>query len=221
MGSVFFEQSGNTPRFGCTDCMACQSVIGTSLNAVQMRGCCMYFPEFSLVDIRNMVTAEGGSEVLSRILAHPGSEIHPFRIRVKGSFDEAGHAAYRQDEPLPGSEEIRDDTVFFRTCPFVVSGVGCSIPLAFRTVVCNFFVCRELWDRAEDPSLAETYRRELERYSSWLHRECLSFQHLFEEYGVDLLHNRDTALRLLREADYHGYGFPPLPPLTLKDRRQP
>lgn len=217
MGSVFFERSGWTPRYGCTDCMSCSSLIGTSLNAVKQRGCCMYFPEFSLCDIRHMLVSEGGDAVLQQILNHPGARVHPFRVIVSGTLDSDGLSAYRAGEPLPGSEAIHDDTIFFRTCPFVQSGVGCSIPLPFRTVVCNFFVCRELWDRAQDPHLAAQYRRELERYSAWLHRENLAWQRLFEEAGVDLTRDREAALRLLRETAGDEYDFPELPPMTLQD----
>jgi len=167
MGKVYVDFDEGTPRYVCTECCNCNSLTGLSLCSIKTRGCCSYFPEFTLVDIQKM-------------------------------------------------GNIKDKTLFFRTCPFVKAGHGCSLPVRFRNHVCNLYLCDEIVYSISQDSL-KPYVEERSRYARWIYRENMNLEHLLRENGVSLTLDISRASEILRAASVYNYEFPYLEPVEIID----
>lgn len=214
MGNIYVFFDNGIPQIGCTDCGECNSLMGKSLCSIKNRGCCHYFPEFTLVDIQRMALLDGGLKALDIILSNSGTIVNKYNIYSKGLFDKEAYDKYIAGGNLLETGNIRDHTIFFRTCPFVSPGSGCKLPVRFRTTVCNFFVCEEILQQAEYPDILKMYLQERSRYSRWIYRESGYLQHILEEKGLDLISDFSGTLKLLAEAGQEEYEFPMLDPLT-------
>lgn len=214
MGNIFIDNDMGVPQIKCTECGKCDSVIGKSLCGITDRGCCHYFPEFTLVDIQRMALLEGGQEALELILSNPGTTINNFNIYSKGYFDKAAYDRYIASGNLLDAGGIRDHTIFFRCCPFVDPGVGCKLPPRFRTTVCNFFICAEILERPDLQELFTDYIEERSRYSRWVYRESSELAHILTENGLNLSTGFDASLMLLSRIGLSCYEFPTLEPVS-------
>lgn len=213
MGKVFIDNDNGIPQLACTGCGSCESLMGKSFCSAVSRGCCHYFPEFNLAEIHRMLHLPGGRQVLQTILQHPGTVVNPFSIHAKGYFDRISYEAYiTGGQPLE-TGEIKDHTIFFRTCPFVEEGRGCKFPVRFRTTVCNFFICSEILEKPGLHDLSEAYLEERSRYSRWIHRESTELQHILTENGLNLVLDLERSLELLSGLALNEYEFPPLTPV--------
>lgn len=188
-------------------------MMGKNLYGIENRGCCHYFPEFTLADIHRMVHFAGGLKALKTILGNPGTVINSYNIYAKGYFDEKGYKNYIESGNLLETGPLRDHTIFFRSCPFVEPGVGCILMPRFRTTVCNFFICREILERPDLQYEFKSYIEERSRYSRWIYRESAELQHLLAEKGVSLTSDFDMALKMLASIPLNIYEFPELPPV--------
>lgn len=216
MEKLYIDYDHEVPQIVYTGCSKCSSLMGTSLCSVQDRGCCSYFPEFTLVDIQRMAYTSEGMTLLESIREMPSTIIYPFHIHVKGSFDSVGYEKYMKRGQLLGKDEINDQTVFFRTCPFVRPGSGCTLPPRFRTYVCNFFVCREVLGLPHLQQVLQPYFEERLRFVRWLDWEIAALKHILQEQKLNLVDNFDAALEVLRATPINTYDFPQLP-LVLVD----
>jgi len=142
-------------------------------------------------------------------------EIHPFEIRAKGYFDEEGYMKYLESGSKIDAGSIRDHSIFFKACPFVKSGFGCSLPPRYRTYVCNFFLCNEVIERIKDNNHFESYLKERERYVRWVEWENASLREILFENRLDLLTDFDGAIKLLQEIPLNAYDFPQLQPIVI------
>ena len=213
MGRIYIDNDNGVPQLACTDCGSCGSIMGKSFCSGASRGCCHYFPEFNLAEIHRMLHLPGGSQVLKTIMDYPGTVVNNFALHSRGYFDREGYENYIAGGQLLETGDIKDHTIFFRTCPFVREGCGCMFPARFRTTVCNFFICGEIFGK---PGLEDSFRPYIEersRYSSWVHRESLGLQHILTENGVNLALDFQASLRLLAELPLSGYEFPLLTPV--------
>lgn len=203
-----------------------------SFCSVKKRGCCWYFPKFTLVDIQRMTKSLEGLNILEQIKNLPGTVIYRYYIHAKGFFDKSGYDRYMlkgnnsslynkdQYEEDTFSYEVNghtleDHTIFFRACPFVKSGYGCTLPPRFRTVVCNFFICSEVLDRSYPKELLNQYLEERSRYSAWLNWENKSLEYLLKSHGVDLTTDFETSLKILQDEPMNTYDFPMLEPIII------
>lgn len=216
MEKIFIDYDMGVPQIGCTECGKCSSIMSKSLCAVTDRGCCHYFPEFTLVDIQRMVTLEGGWEALQTILSNPGTIINNYNIYSKGFFDREGYDRYLSSGNLLETGSIRDHTIFFRCCPYVIPGKGCKFPPRFRTTVCNFFICSEILERPDIKERSLEYLEERSRYSRWVYRESGILQHILTESGLSLADNLDACLEMLAGMEQSLYEFPELEPILFE-----
>lgn len=213
MGRVYLEYDNGVPQLACTFCGGCDSVMGRSMAGILNRGCCHYFPEFSLAEIQRMIHITGGREALEIILGNPETVVNNFSIHAKGQFYKDEYEKYiASGKPLE-TGSIKDHTIFFRTCPFVKEGWGCIFPVRFRTTVCNFFICAEILERPELQQEFEEYIMERSRYSRWIYRESTDLQHILIENNVNLVIDFAHSLKLLAEIPLSIYDFPKLPPI--------
>lgn len=214
MGNIFISYDMGIPQLGCTECGKCNSIMGISLCGITARGCCHYFPEFTLVDIQRMAVLEDGRKALDTVLSYEGTVVNDFNIYCKGPFDKEAYDKYINSGDLLETGSIHDHTIFFRTCPFVVPGSGCRLPPRFRTTVCNFFVCSEIFESISERDRLNEYLKERSRYSRWVYRESGILQHLLEDNGLSLKSGMDAALDFLAGLEQSSYDFPLLEPIT-------
>jgi len=216
MGNLYIHYDMGIPQVGCTDCGKCQSIIGKSLCKIINRGCCHYFPEFTLVDIQRMATLEGGQKALDMILSNPGTIVNRYNIYSKGLFDKEAYDHYLESGNIMETGDIRDHTIFFRTCPFVQPGTGCKLPPRFRTTVCNFFICSEIIERPDLQDAFRSFIEERSRYTRWIYRESGILQHILTENNLDLISDFSASINLLAEMNPNNYEFPAFEPISFE-----
>lgn len=210
MGRVFVDFDEGVPRFACTDCIQCASTMGISLCTTKNRGCCYYFPKFTLVDIHRMAVSLEGLQVLNTIVENPGTIVHDYYIHAKGTFDERAYQEYMKSGQLIGDGTIEDHSIFFKTCPFVKEGHGCTIPPRYRTYVCNFFICNEIIGGPTLHDAFEPYVAERSSYVKWIEWENASLQHVLKEHHVSLVKDFDKTIQILQKTPLNCYDFPNL-----------
>lgn len=215
MEMVYVNLDQGIPQYVYTGCKNCTSIMGTSLCRIKNRGCCYYYPKFTLLDIQRMLRSLEGLHMLESIKRLSSLEIHPFEIRAKGYFDEEGYMKYLESGSKIDAGSIRDHSIFFKACPFVKSGFGCSLPPRYRTYVCNFFLCNEVIERIKDNNHFESYLKERERYVRWVEWENASLREILFENRLDLLTDFDGAIKLLQEIPLNAYDFPQLQPIVI------
>lgn len=210
MGSVYMAYDNGVPQIACSICGSCDSIMGKSLCGNLNRGCCHYFPEFTLAEIQRFLHIDGGRDALEIILKNPGTIINNYNIYVKGLFHKDSYDKYIAEGKLLETSPIRDHTIFFRTCPFVRESKGCIFPVRFRTTVCNFFICVEILEKPELRYEFKEYIEERSRYSRWIYRESTELQYILSENGINLTLDLEGSLMLLSELPLRVYDFPKL-----------
>jgi len=163
-----------------------------------------------------MVKTTEGLIVLDTILSHPGTTTQPYCLQTKGFFDESLYNEYKNNGNLPELDNIKDFTIFFRVCPFVKSGYGCTIPPRYRNIICNTFVCEELYNRADSSEVSKLYIDERSRYARWVNWENTNLKHILMEYNVNLVSDFNKSIQILQEIPLNNYQFPELKPLITK-----
>ncbi len=211
MGNIYLSIDMGVPQIGCTDCSKCSSLMGKSLCVTKNRGCCHYFPEFSLLELQRMAILEGGKKALDTILSKPGTVVNNYSIYAKGSFDSDSYNAYISSGHYLETGNIKDHTIFYRTCPMVEPGKGCTLPPRFRTTVCNFFICQEIIGRHEH--LFKDLLEERSRYARWVYRENGILQHILSEEGLDFKTDFNASIELLAQMEHSYYDFPSFSPI--------
>lgn len=204
------------PQYGCSSCYNCKSEFGKSLCEIKNRGCCSYFPKFNLYDIHKMVKEEEGIETLTRILSLPKVEIKNYYIHAKGFFDEEGYKNYNNSGKL-SKFKVRDKTIFFRACPFVKSGEGCTIKPKYRSYVCNFFICEEVVNQVKDDERFKRYEAERDRYVKWITWENNSLEYYFASEKLNLINNFQEIIDILKEMPLREYEYEPLEAIEIDE----
>ena len=113
------------------------------------------------------------------------------------------------------SDEFHDKSLFFKSCPFVEDGVGCTIPFQFRNPVCNFFLCHEIKNNAHDDKLIKEYENEAESFWKFYDWENMNLTHLLHENNLNLLKDFHKTLKFLANYEISYYDFPPLAEMDL------
>lgn len=214
MNSIWIDISNDTPQLSCSSCGSCTSIMGISLCNIKNRGCCYYFPKFTLLDIQKMSKSLKGLKTLDFIKNTPQTIVKNFEIRTKGYFDESGYESHLLSQNLIGENIIYDQSVFFKACPFVKPNFGCTIDAEFRTLVCNFFICHEIIESAEDKNLIKLYLSERESYSKWYDWENRGLKYLLIDNNLNLIDNFNEVIDYLQSIPMNVYEFPILPELT-------
>lgn len=204
------------PQYGCSSCSNCHSIFGNSLCSIKNRGCCWYFPKFTLYEIHKMVKEKDGLETLSRLMNIPKVEVHNYFIHAKGYFDEVGYKNYINSEQAYNTD-VKDKTIFFRACPFVEQGVGCTLPKRYRSYVCNFFICEEVVKKVESYSQYKQYVNERNNYVRWIEWENLSIETFLTEKKLNLINDFDEVITILKDMPIRECEFRSLHPIVVSD----
>lgn len=222
MIEISLDLSKNTPQYCVNKCTNCTSIEGKSLNPTKNRGCCFYFPKFSLLELQRMSKTLEGIHLIKNLVSSKDFIIYKYYIHCVGTFDSDGYSKYI-DTPYkdPADDIIKDKTIFFRTCPFVTAGSGCSLPPYYRTTVCNFYICNTIYKEAEKNNDFTLYIRERQRYSRWVQWENDTLQKFLEDKNLDLKKNFQQVIDFLIEEPLDEYEFPILPRIYLEDTSNP
>lgn len=213
MESLWIDINNGTPQFSCSSCDSCTSLMGTSLCNIKNRGCCYYYPKFTLLDIQRMSKSLKGLNTLETIKNNPQTIMKEFQINTKGYFDEVGYEKHLKNKNFIGENIIKDQSIFFKACPFVIPNLGCTIDAEFRTLVCNFFICTEIIDSAEDKTLVDLYLKERSSYAKWCDWENEGLKHLLLGQNIDLINNYNETIKYLQSISLSSYEFPKFPEL--------
>lgn len=214
MAKVELKINKGIPQYMCDLCSHCDSLLGQSLCSDKHRGCCWYSPKFTLYEIHKMVKSEKGLAILKRILSMPKTIIYHYYIHAKGSFDKKAYNMYMLNEYKPYSE-AKDKSIFFRTCPFVKSGEGCTLPAKYRSYVCNFFICDEVINKISHMEEYKKYIEERENYVRCIDWENYSLEMMLREKNINLEDNFDEVINVLKDLPFQQYEFPKLPEIKI------
>lgn len=214
MVKVHLKFDQGIPQYACSSCNNCYSVFGKSLCSIKNRGCCWYFPKFTLHEIHKMVRSKEGQKTLYSVLSLPKIRIYNYYIHAIGHFDEVGYKRYLESEQIHHIN-VADKSIFFRTCPFVKSGVGCTLPKKYRSYVCNFYICDEIIKDVEKYDGFQNYIKERNSYIKWTQWENYSIEMLLREKGLNLVSNFDEVINLLENIPLENYEFPHLDPIEV------
>jgi len=215
MEMVYVNVDQGIPQYVYTNCKNCTSTMGISLCSIKNRGCCYYHPRFTLLDLQRMSKSLKGLYILKSIRQLPSLEIHPFEIHAKGYFDQEGYTKYMESKNKVEAGNIRDHSIFFKACPFVKSGYGCSLPPRYRTYVCNLFLCDEVIEKIKDDRYFEAYIKERERYVRWVDWENTALKEILFEKKLNLVQDFHGTIKLLQQIPLNIYDFPQLPPIVI------
>lgn len=214
MVKIYLKFDQDIPQYACSSCSNCSSVFGKSLCSIKDRGCCWYFPKFTLHDIHKMTKSEEGLKILDKILTLPEVKVYNYYIHAKGYFDEIGYKKYMESRQS-NQYAVQDKSIFFRACPFIKPGSGCTLPVKYRSYVCNFYICDEILSEACKYDGFEAYLKERSSYVKWVEWENRSLEHLLEERGLNLVNNFHEIIGVLKDIPLDNYEFPQLKPIEI------
>jgi hypothetical protein len=181
------------------------------------QGMLLLLPEVLPVEIQRMCHSEEGTALLYSIVSMPNTVIYDDHILVKGSYDIILHDKMMREGLVPVDGNVTDTSVFFKTCPFVRSGSGCTLPPRYRSYVCNFFLCREILENPEYKDKLEPYVRERNNYVRFLEWENNQLFTAMNEEGLSFRKNLDGAIEFLKNLEINQYDFPLLEPVVIPD----
>lgn len=144
----------------------------------------------------------------------PKVESYNYYIQAKGYFDKAGYKEYIKTEHTYDTS-VEDKSIFFRACPFVKQGAGCTLPEKFRSYVCNFFICSEIRRKAVKYSEFKNYISECKNYARFIAWENYSLQEFFTEKKLNLADNFDKVISILKNMPFMEYEFGSLKPIVV------
>ncbi|MCX7695358.1 MAG: hypothetical protein N2Z71_06610, partial [Caloramator sp.] len=169
----------NIPLFRCSLCGKCDGFIESKSLINKNRGCCWYYPKYTLMDIKNIL-AIGKEDFVKRLKTLENVYISSFYLEVRGFFDEEGYYKANIEE-----KSDFDSKLFFRLCPFWQEN-GCKIDFKLRPHPCNLYLCREVIELCN-----EDYRE-----FSKERRDYFSYMNYFNELlKRELIENRLDLLK--------------------------
>lgn len=191
MFTLSYEFHDNIPVFKSNFCGKCSGVLeSTSLVNRTMRGCCWYFPKYTLVDIKNIIS-HGRIDFIHSLLKLEYSHISQYFIEVTGRFDSESFFNYsRTVENMPDF----DNKLFFRLCPFCGTH-GCNIDFSLRPHPCNLYLCRTMIEKCNDSYLP--FSKERRDYYSYCNYFDESIKQELKYNRVDLISNTEASLSVI------------------------
>lgn len=203
--SYHFED--NIPLFRCGLCGKCEGFLESkSLIHIKNRGCCWYFPKYTLMDIKNILQLNR-RDFIYEISKYKNTKISSFYIEVNGYFDEEGFKNYQ------GKEDF-DTKLFFRLCPFIGEN-GCSIDYKLRPHPCNLYLCREVIEFCKEQY--DIYSRERRDYYSYMNYYNEVIKARLKEEKLDLISNFDMSIKLIEEIEVPKFEARNLKPINILD----
>lgn len=180
------------------------------------RGCCWYFPKYELLDIYRLIKSKEGEELLNKIINLQDVKIYKYYIHVGGYFERDSYEEYLNS--FEGSEDkIKDKSIYFRACPFVKDGEGCTIPAEFRSFVCNFYICEEIYLVLNKYKEFKRYIDERNSYIKWFQYENEYLKRLLVENDINLSTSFKEVVELFKNTTIDQYEFINLEPVIFNN----
>jgi hypothetical protein len=140
-----------------------------SYTDIKNRGCCWYFPEYRLVDIKNILM-NGKLCFIKYLISLPNSKVGKFSIKVLGKFFKKQYTRFLNSDSK--KYDGFNTSLFFKLCPFLGKD-GCTIETFMRPHPCNLYLCREVIKSCGDLyARYSTERRDYYAYCNYVD-ECL------------------------------------------------
>ncbi|OFI07239.1 hypothetical protein CLOACE_04310 [Clostridium acetireducens DSM 10703] len=210
MYSLSYKFINNTPMFKCNFCGKCSHVMeSTSYTPLATRGCCWYFPKYTLINIKNIL-ALGKKDFILQLLNMPNAHISQYFIEIKGLFDKKCYEDFVKNS-LEENINFKDFDIklFFRLCPFCTS-TGCKLDFTLRPHPCNLYLCRTVLELCGDKY--KPYSEERKDYFSYCNYFNESIKYELMENKVDLISNAEKSLEIINNMD-----IPAFQPKLLED----
>lgn len=212
MFNLSYEFKNNIPLFKCTYCGKCYSCIESKNFFYINRGCCWYFPKYTLVDIKNILNL-GKKDFILNLFNMPNAYILQYSIIIQGIFDYDKYEEYKNKNYC--LDACEDNTInsfntklFFKLCPFFKNN-GCSLDYSLRPHPCNLYLCRDVIDLCYD--YYKNYSRERKDYFAYCNYFNESIKYLLIDNRVNFLTNLNKSLNLIENFD-----MPSFKPCTLR-----
>ena len=106
--------------------------------------------------------------------------------------------------------------MFFRACPFIEPGKGCSLDIKYRSFICNFFICDEITEKLDNNSEFKRYIEERDNYIRWIEWENSSLEALLRQQKLNLVNNLNEVIETLKGINLNEYNFPELNDIHLE-----
>lgn len=193
MYTLEYEFINNTPIFKCNYCGHCSKEMeATSLTSVKNRGCCWYFPKYTLFNIKNILNM-GKEDFIISILNNKNSHISSYSIEIKGSFDGEKYEKFiKENEHI---EHCFDYKLFFRNCSFVTDK-GCSLDFSLRPHPCNLYLCRNVISSCGE--YYSPFSRERKDYFSYCNYYNDYLKYSLIDKNLDLISSPLATLEFLK-----------------------
>lgn len=219
MHKLEYEFNNNSPVFKCSFCGNCGSFVeSTSYTSIKTRGCCWYFPKYSLMDLKNIIDS-GNKSFIYKLLNMRNSEIHQYHINVNGEFNKEKYEEYLKESFYEDSEDSDfDPKLFFRLCPFATTK-GCSIPFDLRPHPCNLYLCREVINACGEDY--KDFSKERKDYYSYCKYYSDTLKYALMDNGVDLESDPFKAIDILQDTEIPGFEFKHLSPIFFNNNPNP
>ncbi|MFL0249315.1 hypothetical protein ACJDT4_02690 [Clostridium neuense] len=200
---ISYEVTNNTPIFKCSFCKNCTSMEGTNMLGIK-RGCCFYFPKYSLVDIKNIIKFK--KDFLFNLITKKNVIIHDYFIEVKGTFDKTAYNNFwenhTEDDLLKYGDF--DTSLFFKKC-FFITPKGCSIDFRLRPHQCNLYLCRKLSKSSK--YLRKNYSRERKDYFAYCNYIDITLSQYLKDNLLTLKNNFKQSVNFLEKIKIDNFFF--------------
>lgn len=209
MDRLSYESTDGVPVFRCSQCGRCDGIETENIFAAN-RGCCFYFPKYTLIDLRTAASIDPA--FVAALPDHPGAVITDECLMVHGLYDQAAHEAFRRDPEAASQAKYRgfDASLQFRKCAFCTE-TGCTLDFRLRPHPCNLYLCRGVI-----ASCGEAYRdyaRERKDYFAFCQyvNGCLADE--LERRGLSLTTDFAGSIAALLETEADAFECTPLEPI--------
>lgn len=193
----------NTPIFKCNSCKNCTSMESTNMLGIN-RGCCFYFPKYSLIDIKNIINFK--KDFLFKLITKENVITHDYFIEVKGTFDKTAYSNFAKNSTEGEFSKYGnfDKTLFFKKCSFITPK-GCSIDFRLRPHQCNLYLCRNLSENSS--YLCKNYSRERKDYFAYCNYMNTTLIQYFKDNLLTLKNNFKQSVNFLDKIKIDNFLF--------------
>ena len=203
MQKISYSIIDNIPVFKCSACKNCTSI--ESINAFNFyRGCCFYFPKYSLIDIKHIINYD--ENFLFELIKEKNVIIHDYYIRVVGTFYKEKYKKFLENnlkEDLLKYGDF-DTSLFFKKCYFV-SEKGCSISFKLRPYECNLYLCRHVVNKCRRKN--NKYSRERKDYFAYCSYTNMMLKEDLIKSNINLKNNFKECIELLKKDPIYNFSF--------------
>lgn len=201
--NIYYEVTNNTPIFKCSSCKNCTSMESTNMLNIN-RGCCFYFPKYSLIDIKNIINFK--KDFLFKLIRKKNVTVNNYFIEVAGTFDKT---AYQRFIKNTSEEELSkytgfDKTLFFKKC-FFITPKGCSIDFRLRPHQCNLYLCRKLAESSN--YLLKNYSKERKDYFAYCNYIDITLSQYLKDNLLTLKNNFKQSVNFLEKIKIDNFFF--------------